>query len=189
MNRKDSPTEVRDLYRLYVVLKHTFEALYKSGVVELRKYGMTPEQAGALILLKNIGEKATPAEMSAWLFRAPHSTLNLLRRMQKLGLINMNPDSGNKHMIRISVTKKGDEIYHHVIQYNSSINTFYCLSRRDRQKLWSLLKVLRKKALEDLKLDSKTISRLTDALMLPFSNVKDDSPVSHKNKTLLYSSR
>jgi len=189
MNKKDSPTGVRDLYRLYVVLKHTFEALYKSGVADLRKYGMTPEQAGALILLKNIGEKATPAEMSAWLFRAPHSTLNLLRRMQKLGLIDMNPDSGNKHIIRISVTKKGDEIYHHVTQYNSSINTFYCLSRRDRQKLWSLLKVLREKALENLKLDSKTMSRLTAALMLPFSNVKDDSPVSHKNKTPLYSSR
>ena len=32
-------------------------------------------------MLKTIGKKATPSEVSGWLFREPHSTLNLLRRI------------------------------------------------------------------------------------------------------------
>jgi DNA-binding MarR family transcriptional regulator len=85
--------ETRDLYRLYVVFKHTFEAIQLCREADLKKYDITPEQATALILLKNIGEKATPTEVSGWLFRKPHTALNLLRRMQKQGLVDMTPDA------------------------------------------------------------------------------------------------
>jgi DNA-binding MarR family transcriptional regulator len=165
--------ETRDLYRLYVVFKHAFEAIYKCREADLKKYNITPEQATALILLKNIGKKATPTEVSAWLFRKPHTALNLLRRMQKQGLISMTPDSRNKHIIRIGPTEKGDEIYYQVIKYTSAAKTLGFLSKKEQQQLWSLMQLVREKALEYLKLDSRTMSRLTDALMLPFSDTLD----------------
>jgi DNA-binding MarR family transcriptional regulator len=173
MRNKSSLNEIRDLYRLHAVFKQTFEAAYKSRQTELRKYGITPEQATALILVKTIGKKATPSEVSGWLFREPHSTLNLLRRMEKQGLVNMGPDSGNKHLIRISLTEKGDEAYYHAIKYDSSTKTYAALSEEQRQQLWSILQILRERALKNLKMDSKSTSRLTAALMRPLSDIKD----------------
>jgi DNA-binding MarR family transcriptional regulator len=165
--------ETRDLYRLYVVFKHTFEAIQLCREADLKKYDITPEQATALILLKNIGEKATPTEVSGWLFRKPHTALNLLRRMQKQGLVDMTPDALNKHIIRIKLTEKGNKVYYHVIQYTSAADTLGCLSKKEQQQLWSLLQLVKEKALEYLELDSKTVSRLKAALMLPFSDTAD----------------
>jgi DNA-binding MarR family transcriptional regulator len=163
--------ETRDLYRLYVVFKHTYEAIQRCREADLKKYDITPEQATALILLKNIGEKATPTEISGWLFRKPHTTLNLLRRMQKQGLVDMTPDSCNKHIIRIKLTEKGCEVYNHVILYTSAAHTLGFLSKKEQQQLLSLLELVKEKALEYLKLDTKTVTRLTAALMLPFSDI------------------
>jgi MarR family transcriptional regulator, organic hydroperoxide resistance regulator len=162
--------ETRDLYRLYVVFKHTFEAIQRCREADLKKYNITPEQATALILLNNIGEKATPTEVSGWLFRKPHTVLNLLRRMQKQGLVNMTPDSRNKHIIRIKLTAKGYKIYCHVIQYTSAADTLGSLSKEEQQQLWSLLQSVKEKATKYLNLDTKAVSRLTAALMLPFSD-------------------
>jgi MarR family transcriptional regulator, organic hydroperoxide resistance regulator len=168
-NRR-SIEETRDIYRLYVVFKHTFEAIQRCREADLKKYNITPEQATAIILLKNLGEKATPTEVSGWLFRKPHTVLNLLRRMQKQGLVDMTPDSRNKHIIRIKLTKKGNEIYLHVIQYTSAADTLGRLSKKEQQQLWSLLQTVKEKAMAYLELDTKTMSRLTAALMLPFSD-------------------
>jgi MarR family transcriptional regulator, organic hydroperoxide resistance regulator len=165
--------ETRDLYRLYVVFKHTFEAIQRCREEDLKKYNITPEQATALILLNNIGEKATPTEVSGWLFRKPHTVLNLLRRMEKQGLVDMNPDKRNKHIIRIKLTEKGYDVYCHVIQYTSAADTLGRLSKEEQQQLWSLLQSVKEKAIDYLKLDTKSISRLTAALMLPFSDTKN----------------
>jgi DNA-binding MarR family transcriptional regulator len=162
--------ETRDLYRLYVVFKHTFEAIQRCREADLKKYDITPEQASALILLKNIGDKATPTEVSGWLFRKPHTVLNLLRRMQKQSLVDMTPDTRNKHIIRIKLTEKGYRVYCHVIQYTSAADTLGRLSKKEQQQLCSLLQFVKEKAMEYLKLEPKTVSRLTAALMLPFSD-------------------
>ena len=168
-----STEETRDLYRLYVVFKHTYEAIQQCRVADLKKYNITPEQANALILLHNIGEKATPTEVAGWLFRKPHTALNLLRRMQKQGLVDMTPDSVNKHIIRIKLTKKGYQVYRHVIKYTSAADTLGCLSKKEQQQLWSLLELVKEKAIEYLELEPKTVSRLTAALILPFSDTID----------------
>jgi MarR family transcriptional regulator, organic hydroperoxide resistance regulator len=165
-----SVEEIRDIYRLYVVFKHTYEAIQRCREADLKKYYITPEQATAIILLNNIGDKATPTEISGWLFRKPHTVLNLLRRMEKQGLVNMTPDSSNKHIIRIKLTKKGKEVYYHVIQYTSAAHTLGCLSKKDQQQLVSLLQLVKEKAMDYLNLDTKTVSRLTAALMLPFTD-------------------
>ena len=165
--------EIRDIYRLYVVFKHTYEAIQRCREADLKKYDITPEQATAIILLHNIGDKATPTEISGWLFRKPHTVLNLLRRMEKQGLVKMTPDSRNKHIIRIKLTQKGNEVYLHVIQYTSAADTLGCLSKKEQQQLWSLLQMVKEKAMDYLQLDAKTVSRLTAALMLPFSDKVD----------------
>jgi hypothetical protein len=57
-----------------------------------------------------------------------------------------------------------------VIQYTSAADTLGRLSKKDQQQLCSLLQFVKEKALEYLKLDPKTASRLTVALILTFSD-------------------
>ena len=85
----------------------------------------------------------------------------------------MTPDSSNKHIIRIKLTKKGYNVYRHVIQYTSATDTLGRLSKKEQQELWTLLESVKEKCFEYLKLDPKTVSRLNAALMLPFSDSTD----------------
>jgi DNA-binding MarR family transcriptional regulator len=174
MNKTNlSAEEIRDLYRLHVSFKQTFEAIYKFRVAELKKFGITTEQVAALIPIKIMGEKATPSEVAGWIFREPPSTLNLLRRMQKQGLINMTRDSHNKHIIRLNLTPKGNKAYRNAFKYASVAQAYSCLSKKEQQQLWSLLDTLRERALKNIKMDAKSVSRLTVALMLPFTDTED----------------
>lgn len=172
--KKANPSleEMRELYQLHVALKQTFEAVYKNREAELKKYGITTEQVAALIPIKILGDKATPSEVAGWIFREPHSTSNLLRRMEKQGWINMTRDSHNKHIIRLSITPKGDETYHNAFKYASVIQTYGCLSKKEQQQLQSLLQILRAKALKDIKMEPRSLSRLTAALMIPFPDTE-----------------
>jgi DNA-binding MarR family transcriptional regulator len=168
-----SHEETRDLYRLYCLYKQTFEAIYKAREAELRKHGITPEQAITLIMLHTMGKEATPTRLASWLFREPNSALTQLRRMQKMGLIKMDSDKKNKHIIRIQITEKGYKSYNNDIKYSSASNALEVLSGTERQQFLSILHKVRKQALNNLKLNRKSKSDLTDALMMPFTENED----------------
>jgi DNA-binding MarR family transcriptional regulator len=58
-----------------------------------------------------IGENATPAEISRWLLREPHSVSGILERMEKNGLIKRVKDLERRNMIRVTFTEKGKQAY------------------------------------------------------------------------------
>ncbi len=167
--------ETRDLYRLHCVYKQIFEAIYKAREAELRKYGITPEQAITLMMLQTMGKEATPTKLSSWLFREPNSTLTQLRRMQKMGLVKMVADKKNKHIIRVQITEKGYKAYNNDIRYNWASNPYEILSTKEKQQLLTILHKVRKKALSNLKISRNVKSDLTDAMMLPFTKNGNDS--------------
>ena len=165
--------EKRDIYRLHVSLRQLVDALYKLRMIELNKYRISPEQAAAIICISNIGEKATPAEISRWLFRERHSVLVLLRRMEKLGLIKMAPNIKNKHSIIVSLTEKGREAYQDVAQFHYAVDVIGTLPKKKREQLYSLLQVLRNRAFKNLKLNARANAQLTAAIMFPFSDIEE----------------
>jgi len=65
----ERPSNLTDSYRLFHLLRQTADVVHKTREVELKKYKLTPEQAGALVGIHSLGKKATPAELSRWLFR------------------------------------------------------------------------------------------------------------------------
>jgi DNA-binding MarR family transcriptional regulator len=170
-----SLAETRDLYRLHCVYKQIFDAIYKARESELRKYGITPEQAITLIMLQTMGKEATPTKVASWLFREPNSALTQLRRMQKMELIKMTSDKNNKHLIRIQITEKGLKAYNNDIKYSNASDAYEVLSPTERQQLLSILHKVRKQALNNLKLSRRSKSDLTDAVMMPFTENEDDS--------------
>lgn len=149
-------------YRLFHLLRQTSDAVHKTREVELKKYGLTPEQAGALVCIRSLGSKATPAELSRWLFRERNTTTILLKRMSKLGLIKKKADTRRKNVIRLSLTSKGEEAYMHSIEFKSFFPIIDVLPENKRKQLWSLLQDIRLKVFEDLNIDARAYSSMLD---------------------------
>jgi len=86
-----------------------WRALHKARRKELAQYGITIEEASVLVVVDVIGNKTTPLDISRWILREPHSTSELLGRMEKRGLLKRAKDLKDKRRLRISMTKKGRE--------------------------------------------------------------------------------
>lgn len=166
------------IYKLFVLLRQTTDALFKGREEELKKYGITPQQAAALIGIRALGNNTTPAEISRWVFREANSTSILLSRMEEQGLISKGHDEKRKNIIRISLTPKGQEAYRHAIKLDSVRDIFGALSKKKRQQLWSLLEELRFNALEHLRLNTRTYSHLFNQV-IEFD--ADDDGTSSRN--------
>ncbi len=157
---KYSPNDARivESYRLFQLLRFTADAIHRAREYELKKFNLTPEQAGALVCILSLGNNATQAELSRWLFRLPNSITILINRMEKLGLVKKRPDKKRRNIIRLSLTKKGFEAYHHSIEFQAFHPIIDVLPERKRQELSSLLQIIREKVFENLHLDIETYS-------------------------------
>jgi DNA-binding MarR family transcriptional regulator len=162
------------IFRIILVMGNTGDALTKLRERELRKYGVTPEQAGALICIHLLNNNATPSDLSKWLFREANTLTYLLKRMQNNGLIEKKIDSKKKSLSRISLTEKGYKAYAHAIEFNSIAFISQVLSKENRNQLWSLLKILRNQAFGNL--GKKDVNH--------YSDIIDKQLLNNKAKTL-----
>ncbi len=71
----------------WVFIARTRDAIFRNRVIELQKHDLSARQSSVLIVLEELDRKATPAEVSKWVFREPHSVSNFLKRMERDGLI------------------------------------------------------------------------------------------------------
>ncbi len=94
----------------------TRTALVMSRNHDLNRYGITHIEEGILFAIQAIGNKATPSEISRWLLRKPHSIFDVLRRMERKGLIINVKDLDRKNLVRVGMTEKGWQIYSQVKQ-------------------------------------------------------------------------
>ncbi len=151
-------TKIVESYRLFQLLRYTADAIHRAREYELKKYNITPEQAGALVCILSLGNHATQAELSRWLFRLPNSITILINRMEKLGLVKKRRDKKRKNIMRLSLTKKGYEAYRHSIEFKAFLPIINVLPENKRQELWSLLQTVREKVFKNLNLDIATYS-------------------------------
>ena len=142
-------------YNLWWLLLLMRRIMYKARARELFQYGITPEQAAILFIVQAIGEKATPAEISRWLFREPHSISGLLARMEKEGLVRKVKDLDRKNLVRVVITEEGQQAYQQSTKRESIHKIMSSLSEEDHQQLRSYLEVLQNKALQELGVNHK----------------------------------
>jgi len=137
-------------YRLWWLIIHMRRAMYKARAKELLQYGITPEEAALLFAVQAIGYRATPAEISRWLLREPHSTIGLLNRMERKGLLKRSKDLERKNLVRVAITKKGQQAYSHAAKRESIHRILSSLSKEKCDQLESCAQILRDKALAEL---------------------------------------
>ena len=142
-------------YNLWWLMLLTRRTMYKARSRELYQYGITPEEAAVLFVTKAVGRKTTPAEISRWLLREPHSVSYLLRRMEKEGLIKMVKDLDRKNLIRVALTQKGHNAYRHSTSREVMHSILAPLSEEERQQLRSYLHKLLNEALKKIGIERK----------------------------------
>jgi len=188
MEKKLSPQDkaVVESYRLFQLLRYTADAIHRAREYELKKYSLTPEQAGALVCILSLGNNATQAELSRWLFRLPNSITILINRMEKLGLVKKRPDKKRKNIIRLSLTKKGYDAYLHSIEFEAFYPVVTILTAQKREQLKNILEDIRGKVFENLKLDVKTYSGVFEK-SLSFGG--DNTPAESSKKSTVRSGK
>ena len=137
-------------YALWWLILQARRAMHKARSRELLKYGVTPEETAVLFVVITIGDEATPAEISRWILREPHSTSGLLERMRKKGLIDKTKDLDRKNLVRVVLTEKGRKTLQESAGRESIYNILSKLSLKERRQLTSVLIKLRKATIEEV---------------------------------------
>lgn len=145
----DPATLDRDL-KLWVLLHQTRDAAFKVGDKELRRLGISPMEAALIFAVQCIGDRATPAQISRWLFRESHSVSGLLDRMEKKGLIRRSKDLDRRNLVRISLTEKAQRFYNSYAEMKAIDTLLSVLSEEEQAQLGEYLQRLRDKALDVL---------------------------------------
>ncbi len=135
---------------LWVLLGQARMSMLKVRRKELRQLNITISKGFVLTGIKFIGDKATPAQISRWLFLEPHSISELLSSMEREGLIRKVRDLGRRDQLRVVLTEKGSEICHQLLKIESIRRMMSSLSTEERQLLRSCLLKLRESAIKEL---------------------------------------
>jgi DNA-binding MarR family transcriptional regulator len=137
-------------YNLYRLLAQTRTMLSRIREKELYRYGILARNAAALQAIQAIGDKATPAEVSRWLCREPHTVSSLLVRMEEKGLIKKTKDLDKRNLVRITLTEKGLLAHKRTTERKSIHELISSLSKKEQKQLTTILEKLRSKAMEKL---------------------------------------
>jgi DNA-binding MarR family transcriptional regulator len=168
MNSFKNNTPKIDGISLNILLRQTVDALHKIRENELKNLDITPEQAAALMCIKTIGEKATVAELSRWLFRKRNTTSIIVKRLEKQGLIRKTP-LRTKNSMRLFLTVKGNRICNQVAKFSSIQDIINVIPSEEQEMLWMILHILRDRAVADLHMDVEYYSPLFDKVSLSIS--------------------
>ena len=142
-------------YELWVLLQQSCDAMTRARENEVREFGISAMQAAALFCIKGIEGPATPAEISRWLFREPHTVSGLLQRMENQGLVKKVKDLERKNMIRIIITEKGEKAYQQSKKLKVIRTVLSSLSAEQKDIIRPYLETLRNMALQELGLKYK----------------------------------
>jgi DNA-binding MarR family transcriptional regulator len=111
--------------------------------------GLSMMHAAVLYIVKASKEPVTPAQISRWLFREPHSVSGLLQRMEKQGLLKRAKDLERKNVIRVTLTEQGEEACRRSREMKPIHRIMSHLSPEESDSLRASLTTLRDKALEE----------------------------------------
>ncbi len=142
-------------YELWWLILQTRRSMRRLREKELFQYGITPERAGVLYAVHVIGERATPAEISRFLLREPHSVSDLLHRMEAEGLVKKLKDLDRKNLIRVVLTDKGRKVCKQTAKRDSIHEVISSLSEEEQKLLRALLEKLCEKTLKELGITRK----------------------------------
>ena len=119
-------------YRIWAKLSQARDTTFRVRERELNRSGISTIEARVLAVIEAMNVPSTPSELARWMIREPHTISKVLIRMEKEGLIKKTKDLERKNLVRISMTKKGQQAYKQSIKAKSLHRIFSTLSEEQR---------------------------------------------------------
>ena len=139
--------------RVWVLLSEATDVVLRAWQKELNQYGISSIEAVTLWVIQVLDEMATPAEISRWVLRRPHTVCELVTRMERDGLVTRTKNSRRKNSVRVSITDKGMQVYHKARQREAIHTAMSVLCEEERKQLMTYLEKIRSSGLKQLGLD------------------------------------
>ena len=156
-------SSVDDDLSLWALIGRVGRLVLKANETEMQQFGLSGMQAAALFAVSALGAAATPAEISRWLFRQPHSVLGLLRRMEDDGLVRCVKQ---KKCVNVELTSEGSKKVALISRREAVHRMMSCLNDDERRVLASSLEKLRLQAIAELGLRDTRYSLVMRSLMV-----------------------
>jgi len=136
--------------QLFTLLGTTYNAMLRARKKELEPSGVSMRQTMALWGLKIMGRPTTVAEMSQIIDRDHQTTSQLLKRMEKEGLLERRKGPLKKSPITAVLTSKGEKAFRRTYErYEVFDEIASCLSSEEQYNMKEYLKKLREKAIAE----------------------------------------
>ena len=159
VNSKKLKTQKREdtEYDLWILLSRVYHMIAKLRNVEMNKYGILPVQAYMLYMIQAMGNATTPAELSRFVYQQRNSVSDILKRMEKQGLITKSKSTGRNGRVLVRMTEKGKKALQLSEQREHLHNIMSVLNEEKKQQLESVLELLRDRAIEEFSSDRKSV--------------------------------
>ncbi|MFA5317788.1 MAG: MarR family transcriptional regulator [Dehalococcoidales bacterium] len=141
----------------WILLKRVNDTLIKVRNRELRQHDINLEYKGTLHAVRRLGTRATPGEIARLRCRRPHTISQVLKNMEKDGLVTRNKDLSRKNMVRIALTEKGENISPRMVKSVTVSKILSSLSQEEKIKLHTYLEMLQSEATYKFAIDFKTM--------------------------------
>lgn len=149
MAKKDNEPVADEYFALWVMIAQTKDAILRARQRDYARFNISNERRAVLWNIQNNGGHATPVEISRQLFRELHSVTEMLKRMEKEGLIERIEGTGRSRF-EVKLTEKGLEIFNQSLHNETDQKIFSVLTKKERERLASCLWKLRGQVLKEL---------------------------------------
>ena len=143
-------TRMDNFDELWSLWNRTSHAVRRAMEIELRQSaGLSFIEAGVLHFTKISKEPVTPSVLARLLHREPHTVSGLVSRMEKRGLVQRKKNLEKKNLVRVIVTKKGEEALKKQDKVNVARDILSTsLTEKERDNLSAYLNKLHNRAIE-----------------------------------------
>jgi DNA-binding MarR family transcriptional regulator len=149
MGDEDREREVDEFFYLWVLSAQTSDALVRARERDYARFDVTNERRAVLFIIHNNGGRVAPVQIAREMFRELHSVTELLKRMEKAGLVIRHKGTG-RSKVEVTLTDEGRDVLERSQDSETEKRLFSALTRRERERLGHLLLKLRATVLEDL---------------------------------------
>jgi DNA-binding MarR family transcriptional regulator len=138
-----------EYFTLWALIAQAKDALLAARQREYNRFHIKNERRAVLFAIQNNGGQSTPSEISRFLFRKINSVSEMLKRMEKQGLIKKHKIPGKIGVI-VKLTDKGYRVFNQSLNNEMDKKILSVLSKKEREQLRSYLFTIRKQALREL---------------------------------------
>jgi len=138
-----------DPFLLWVLIAQTKDAILKARQRDYSRFGISDDRRAILYIIMNNGGKATPVIIARNLFRELHSVTEMLKRMEKDGLVERRKGTG-RSKVEVVITQQGSDVFEQSYHNETDQRIFSALTKQERERFSQYLWKLRSRVLEDL---------------------------------------